>query len=49
VVVDDFSDGDFTRNPEWTVESGTFEPRNGELAFGTVKDAAIRLDLGKVA
>jgi hypothetical protein len=49
VVVDDFSDGNFTHKPSWAVQSGSFEVRNGELAFGTEKDAAIDLDLGKVA
>jgi hypothetical protein len=49
VVADDFSDGDYTHNPAWTVESGTFELRNGELAFGTEKETAIRLDLGQVS
>jgi hypothetical protein len=49
VIADDFSDGDFTRNPAWTVESGTFELRNGELAFGAENDAAIHLDIGQVA
>ncbi|NLX96855.1 MAG: hypothetical protein GXY83_11820 [Rhodopirellula sp.] len=49
VVVDDFSDGNFTHNPSWAVQSGTFEVRNGELAFGTENDAAIDLDFGKVA
>ena len=49
VVVDDFSDGNFTHNPPWAVQSGSFEVRNGELVFGTEKDAAIHLDLGKVA
>ena len=48
-VVDDFSDGNFTHNPPWAVQSGNFEVRNGELVFGTEKDAAIHLDLGKVA
>ena len=47
--MDDFSDGNFTHNPSWTVQSGSFEVRNGELAFGTEKDATIHLDLGKVA
>jgi hypothetical protein len=48
-VVDDFSDGDFTCNPPWTVQSGSFAVRNEELAFGTEKDPIIHLDLGKVA
>ena len=48
-VVDDFSDGDFTHNPPWTVQSGSFAVRNAELVFGTEKDATIHLDLGKVA
>ena len=47
--MDDFSDGNFTHNPPWAVQSGSFEVRNGELVFGTEKDATIHLDLGKVA
>jgi len=47
VIVDDFSDGNFTHNPPWAVRSGNFEVRSGELAFGTEKDAAIDLDLGR--
>lgn len=49
VVVDEFSDGNFTDNPLWAVQSGSFEVREGELMFGTEADAAIHLDLGKVA
>ncbi|MHB0959328.1 MAG: hypothetical protein ACYC0X_23345 [Pirellulaceae bacterium] len=49
VVVDDFSDGNFADNPPWAVQSGSFDVRDGELMFGTEADAAIHLDLGKVA
>lgn len=31
VVRDDFSDGDYTRNPMWTINEGTFTVRNGGL------------------
>jgi len=49
VIQDDFSDGNYSDKPSWTVDSGSFEVRNGELMFGTGKDTMIHLDLGKVA
>ena len=49
VIHDDFSDGNFTTKPSWTVDAGSFEVRDGALKFGTEKDTKIHLDLGKVA
>lgn len=41
LVSEDFSDGDFTQNPEWTVISGSFEIAIGEgLHAGTVAPTA---------
>jgi hypothetical protein len=45
VIHDDFSDGNFTDKPSWTVDSGRFEVRGGELVFGPDKDTKIHLDI----
>lgn len=47
-IVDDFSDGDYTNNPAWTVTSGTVDASGGELAFGTASGTTITLDFPAV-
>ena len=49
VITDDFDDGDHAQNPEWIVDSGTFEVKDGELAFGTEPGTGIHLAIGDVA
>ena len=49
LMTDDFSDGDCTGKPAWTVDSGTFRVQEGALCFGPEANGAIHLDLGKTA
>ena len=49
VLSDDFSDGDYTNNPAWTVEAGTFDASGGHLQFGTGGGTAITLDFPAAA
>jgi hypothetical protein len=49
VLTDGFTDGDFSANPAWVVDSGTFRVEAGVLRFGPEAGAAIGLDLGRSA
>jgi hypothetical protein len=49
LLTDDFADGDYSAQPAWTVESGSFRVEAGALACGLEANSAIRLDLGKTA
>jgi hypothetical protein len=49
VITDNFSDGDYTNNPTWTVDSGTFDASSGALEFGKPDGTAIHLDIPGVA
>jgi hypothetical protein len=44
VINDSFFDHDYTSNPAWVVESGSFDASGGELAFGTDAATTITLD-----
>jgi len=46
-VEDHFTDGDYTQNPPWTVNSGTLDAIGAELSFDTAAGTEIQLDFGQ--